>query len=301
MLGAVDIGGTKIAVGLVDDDGRLVAHQETPVCVEQGFSEAMGRVSAMLRSQIGIGCTGPIDPFTGRLEDVNTLPGWEGSDPVRMLSSNFDVSVAMENDADAAALAEAHWGSGKGKARFACITVGTGIGSALILDGALYRGADHSHPEFGHHILDPGGPLCTCGAYGCWEAMASGPALEARARKLASAEIPREALSAMGVCEFARKGEPWAVEAVQREGRLLGMGLANIITLFMPDLIALGGSVMKSADLLMTPIHEVIRTNCRLVPFEKCEVVRAHLGAEVGLLGAAQVWRHRFDFHEEGK
>jgi glucokinase len=137
--------------------------------VEQGFREAMGRVSAMLRSQIeqtsaklmgiGIGCTGPVDPFTGRLEDVNTLPGWEGSDPVRVLSSNFEVSVAMENDADAAALAEAHWGSGKGKARFMCITVGTGIGSGLILDPAR-RMAEDPARRAGRHERSFVQPVC---------------------------------------------------------------------------------------------------------------------------------------------
>ena len=304
MLGAVDIGGTKIAVGLVDDCGCLVSQEETPVQVERGFENAIARISTSLHCQIkqtgarldgiGIGCTGPVNPLTGLLEDVNTLSGWEGSDPVGVLSSAFRVSTAMENDADAAALAEAYWGSGKGKGRFICITVGTGIGSGIILDGALYRGAGHSHPELGHHILDPLGPICTCGAYGCWEAMASGPALEALALKLAPVETARNGPTAMEVCALARLGESWAVEAVQREGRLLGMGLANIVSLFMPDLIALGGSVMKSADLFLSTILESIRSNSRLVPSEKCEIVRARLGSEVGLVGAAQVWRHRF-------
>lgn len=301
MLGAVDIGGTKIAVGLVHE-GVVARREELPVLVELGFECAMQRVESVLRRQIsetgsnlegiGIGCTGPVDPISGQLLDVNTLRGWSGSNPVLSLSSRFGVTAAMENDADAAALGEACWGAGKGTDPFLCITLGTGIGGGIILNGEIYRGAGGSHPELGHHILDPSGPLCTCGAYGCWEAMASGPALEALARQLAPQRA--DALSAADICSLAREGTPWAGEVVGRIATLFGRGLANIITAFMPDRIALGGSVMKSADLFLKPIHEAINMNCRLVPFEKCEIVCVQLRADAGLIGAAQVWRHRF-------
>lgn len=304
LLGAVDIGGTKIAVGLVNENGELLAQEETPVQVELGFLAAMQRVVDILDrlmkqvggaiQGIGIGCTGPIDPFTGQLEDVNTLPGWSGSNPVNWLSDHYGVTVAMENDADAAALAEACWGSGSGKQRFICITVGTGIGSGILIDGVLYRGVNQSHPELGHHILDPRGPHCTCGATGCWEAMAAGPALEQLAYELAPAEIKASRPSAAEICQRAREGEDWAVKTIEQVGRYLGMGLANVITIFLPDCIALGGSVMKSADLFMPVMWKVIQENCRLVPFRDCEITLARLGPEVGLIGAAQVWRHRF-------
>lgn len=300
MLGAVDIGGTKIAVGLVDGGGGVLAREDTSIYVDLGFDRAMARTEAILERQIlnfgnilegiGIGCTGPVDPMTGLLGDVNTLPGWMGCDPVTRLGQRFGVTAAMENDADAVALAEARWGSGKGRSRFICITVGTGIGSGLILDGSLYRGANNSHPELGHHILDPKGPLCTCGAYGCWEAMASGPALEAYGAALLSRPV-----SAIDICSQARKGEAWAVDAVAQMSHFLGMGLANIVTLFMPDRIALGGSVMKNAELFLDGIHRTIQRNCCIVPFQECDIVPVQLGTDAGLIGAAQVWRHRFE------
>ena len=187
MIGAVDIGGTKIAAGVVDGRGQVVASAECPTYPDGGFDSAMERVVSMLSEAsreagaaiegICIGCTGPVDPVTGTLGNVNFFPTWEGSNPVAVLSHRFGVRVAMENDADAAALGEAAWGTGKGKSRLIFVTVGTGIGGGIILDGRIYRGVDASHPEIGHHVIDPSGPACSCGARGCWESFATGPAL----------------------------------------------------------------------------------------------------------------------------
>ncbi len=191
MIGAIDIGGTKIAVGVVDDAGRIVDRLECPTESERGFPNGLARMAAMLRETaartgaklrgIGIGCTGPVDPFAGVLGSVDLLPGWQGGAIVAGLEEEFGIPVAMENDADAAGLAEAAWGAGRGKRRFLYVTVGTGIGVAIILDGALYRGVDGSHPEAGHIVIDASGPRCYCGADGCWEVLAAGPAMLARA------------------------------------------------------------------------------------------------------------------------
>ncbi len=126
---------------------------------------------------IGIGSTGPIDPFAGQIGDVNFLPGWQGSNIVEDLGRLFQVKVTMENDADAAALGEAGWGAGRNKNRLICVTVGTGISGGIILDGKLYRGVDNAHPEIGHHLIDVSGPRCLCGFHGCWESLAAGPAV----------------------------------------------------------------------------------------------------------------------------
>src|SRR5256885_14095877 len=116
-------------------------------------------------------------PFSGAFGDVDFLPGWQGNNPVEDLAREFGVTTALENDADASALGEAGWGAGKGKSRIVYVTVGTGIGGGIIIDGQLYRGADMAHPEIGHHVIDPSGPLCSCGFRGCWESLATGPAL----------------------------------------------------------------------------------------------------------------------------
>jgi len=298
VIAGIDIGGTKIAVGLVDEAGKILARGETPTHVELGPAAATARILEILQAQqqqkglapagIGIGCTGPVDPITGELGDVCTLPGWQWN-PVREISQALGVSAAMENDADAAALGEASWGAGKGKGTLICITVGTGIGAGIILNGEVYRGANGSHPELGHFILEPSGPLCTCGAYGCWEALASGPAMEQW-----YAEQNRTPLSGKEICERAQVGDAAAVAAVEREAKYLALGLATVVTNFMPEAIVLGGSVMRSADLLLGGVKEVLRQNCRLVPYELCEISLASLGPDVGLIGAAQVWHRRF-------
>lgn len=296
--GAVDIGGTKIAVGIVDEQGSILAQGETPTSPELGYQAGLARTSAVLRrlldecglsiAGIGVGSTGPIDPQTGVYGEVGTLPGWQGAPLAADLERLFGVRVAVENDADATALGEAAWGAGRGSRSLLYVTISTGIGVGILLDGRIYRGAGGAHPEIGHHILDASGPACYCGANGCWESLASGPALEAWMSSQRD-----DVLSARQICELARRGEPLALQAVHREARYLGLGLANLVTMFCPQTIVLGGGMMHSADLLLAPAVDVVRRICTQVPAENTSIVLAGLGAQCGLLGAACVWFHR--------
>jgi len=305
MIGGVDIGGTKIAVGVVDQEGHILAKKECPTEAPRGFDHAMRQVAALLAQcaeqaeiklrGIGIGCAGPVDSVTGKLGNVNNLVGWQDGNPLEVLAREFGVPVAMENDADAAALGELYWGAGKKKMRFLYVTVGTGIGVSVILDGKVYRGIDGCHPEIGHHILDASGPCCSCGVRGCWESLAAGPAMTAWLRENAPAAYDNRNLSAREICTRAQDSDAWAQRAVEREAHYLGLGLANLITLFAPETIVLGGSVMKSAHLFLDRMREVIRQNCRLVPADRVLITLASLGADAGLIGAAQVWQHRFE------
>ncbi len=301
MIGAVDIGGTKIAVGVVTDEGKIVTRLECATAPEEGFGPAMKRTKRMLREAaanagaefagIGVASTGPVDPYTGIFGDVGTLPGWQGFNLVAELEHEFGVPVAVENDADAAALAEAKWGAAKGAERFFYITVSTGIGGGFVLTGELYRGANGAHPEFGHQVIDASGPLCYCRAHGCWESLASGPAMTSWMRE----QQPRApGLSAAQICKLAEDGDPLAQRCVEREGYYLGLGLTNLITLFTPDAIALGGGVMKSSHLFLDRAREVIRDICTQVPAAKTQITLASLGADTGLAGAAQAWICRF-------
>src|ERR1700732_2802059 len=255
MIGAVDIGGTKIAVGIVDGDGRVLAHRECPTDPDTGYSHALRNITEMLRmtakmadatiSGIGIGSTGPVYPLTGEIGNVNFFPKWEGENPVKDLTEIFAVKVAIENDADAAALGEAGWGAGKDKNRLVYVTVGTGIGTGLIFDGQLYRGVDQSHPEIGHHVIDPSGPPCLCGFRGCWESLAAGPAMVDWLLTNAPPNYRHRAnLTAKRICQLAVEGDELARSAVCREARYLGLGLANLINLFTPHAIVLRGSIM---------------------------------------------------------
>lgn len=305
MIGAVDIGGTKIAVGIVNDVGKVLSKLETPTDAARAYPDGLAHIIRMLRESakiahveltgIGIGSTGWVYPFTGEFGDVDFLPGWKGCNPVKDLAREFNVRAALENDGDAAALGEAAWGAGKGKSRLIYVTVGTGIGGGIILDGQLYRGVDKSHPEVGHHVIDASGPPCSCGFRGCWEVLATGPAMAAWFKNNAPASHAYpEDLSAKEIFQLAKEGDALARQAVDREVRYLGLGLANLINLFVPDVIVLGGSVMKSAALFLDDIRKVISQGCRFVPFEKTELALASLGEDANLIGAARVWHHRF-------
>jgi len=305
LIAAVDIGGTKIAVGMVDDNGRVLRRADAPTEAERGYAVALQKIAEMLREVaggagsviggIGIGSTGMLYPMTGEFGDADFLPGWEGKNPPADLSRAFGVKAAIENDGDAGALAEAYWGAGKGKRRMVYVTVGTGIGGGVILDGKLYRGVAESHPEIGHHVMEASGPECTCGFRGCWEALAAGCAMEkwyAESRPEEERSVP--ALKSRQICDLAREGNALAKQAVEREGHYLGLGLANLISMYVPEVIVLGGGMMQSADLYLVKIRDIIRSGCRFVPAEKTEIALASLGEDVNLIGAAAAWQHRY-------
>lgn len=300
MIGGVDIGGTKIAAGMVDAEGHVLASRECPTRPDAGLQAGLDSIIQMLRETasqaggrlegIGIGCTGPVHPQPGTIGKVEFLPGWEGANLVEELSQVFGVPAAIENDADAAALGEWAWGIGRGTRSFVLVTVGTGIGVSLVIDGHLYRGVDGSHPEIGHHVIDPQGPACFCGAHGCWESLASGPAME----RWAKAHHPQGTLrSARQLCAAVAEGDRLAGEAVERTARYLALGLANLVTIFSPEMIALGGGLLQSFALFQPEIERTVHSNCGLVPNEQVKIVRTALSSHSGVVGAARVWYHR--------
>lgn len=304
-IGAVDIGGTKIAVGVVDENGKVLSKLESPTNASKGYSAALERIVGMLRetsriadvkiSGIGIGATGPVYPYTGQFGDVDFLPGWQGKNLVQDLHRAFPVQVAIENDGDAAALAEAYWGAGRGKSRLIYVTIGTGIGGGIVIDGQVYRGVDQAHPEVGHHVIDPSGPPCSCGFRGCWESLAAGPAMVLWFEsQLTAADTHRKNLTAKLIFQLAAEGDAMALSAVKREAYYLGLGISNLINLFTPEAIVLGGSIMKSSELFLPDLRNVVSEGCRFVPFEKTALTLASLGDDANLIGAARVWHHRF-------
>lgn len=308
VVGAVDIGGTKIAVGVIDAAGRVLAKDVGPTHAAGGFDAAMERVEAMLDAVraraavelrgIGIGATGPIDPISGEIGVVEFLAEWQGCSPVKRLSARFGLQAAMENDADAAALGEFLWGAGRGKRHLICVTIGTGIGCGIVHDGVLYRGVDGAHPEIGHHVIEASGPACYCGANGCWEVLARGPAMAARLANDTPADYPqRENLTAELVCELARRGDALARREIEREAHYLGVGVANLVTLYAPELIVLSGSVMNGADLFVPTIRAVVLRSCGLVPAARVEILAASNGGDAPLIGAGAVWHHRHGRH----
>jgi glucokinase len=302
IVGAVDIGGTKIAAGAISEDGRILVSREIPTLPESGFAFAMQRTTAMLHEiastagvsfeGIGVACPGPLDPWTGVIDEVGTLPGWQGGNLVESLGSAFQVPVAVENDADAAALAEGHWGAGNGSLHLIYVTISTGIGGGILLNGQLYRGANGAHPELGHQIIEASAnTVCYCRAKGCWESLASGTAMAAWVQEQSPLATPR---TGEEIGALAESGDPLALRAMEREGYYLGLGLANIITLFTPHTIVLGGGVMQSSHLFLDRTLNVVKQVCTQVPAARTIVTTASLGSVTGLAGAAQAWFARY-------
>lgn len=300
-IGAVDIGGTKIAVGIVRDDGSILHRSECPTDPARGFHDAMSRIQRMLQQGIdecgaidgvGVACPGPLDPFTGMIENVGTLPGWQGGRPAEAIGTGLGLTTVVENDADAAALAEYAWGATQTAGTLIYVTVSTGIGGGIVQSGQLYRGVRGAHPELGHQVIDPSGPLCYCSISGCWESLASGPAMSMWFTEM---DPQKRQLTAAQICRRAEEGDPLAVKTIRREAHYLGLGLANLVTLFVPEVICLGGGVMRSSALFLEEVQLQVRSLCTQVPVEYTTIAPASLGADIGLLGAAQSWllRHR--------
>jgi glucokinase len=304
LIGAIDIGGTKVAIGLVTLDGQIKNRRNIRTdslpsgataldAIESSLNDCLREAQAPI-SCIGIGCTGPVDPIKGAVGNVANLPGWQGLELVDELAKRFSVPVAMENDADAAALAEATWGSGIGIDRFLYVTLSTGIGTGFLVQGQVYRGVGGAHPEMGHHTIDPSGPKCYCGTSGCWESLASGNAIrEWYLENDLSHRFTTDRLDAETIFELYRAGDPLAGKVIDRLGHYVGLGLANLTTILVPELITIGGGLTLSSDIFLDRAVEIFRGRCHEVPAEKTTVRTASLQKDVGLAGAAAVWVQR--------
>jgi len=281
----VDLGGTVLRAGAFDAQGNMLAVRETPIEAAHGPESGLRKMQGLIEQVwtdsgagslvgIGIGATGPVDPIRGSINNPFTLPTWENVQVFEWIEKAFSVPITLENDADVAALGEYWKGAGQATQRLYAVTVGTGVGTALILDGEIYRGLDGSHPEGGHMVLDPSGPLCYCKMHGCWESLCAGPAIEQQARKadltgsrlLEMAAGERDKIEARMVFEAARMGDAAALSIVDTFTRYFIQGILNVTTLFVPEVIVLGGGVMRSADLFLPRLERALQAYTAMVP-----------------------------------
>lgn len=286
----VDLGGTHVRAGAFDEQGQLLGQAEAGIAsigpddglgiIEQLIQSILESVNASTLLGIGIGSTGPLDPLRGTINNPYTLAGWSDVPIVRRLNQVFRVPVRLENDADGAALGEYWQGAGRGAKRLYAVTVGTGVGTALIVDGKIYRGVDGSHPEGGHQLIDPNGPECYCGHRGCWESLISGPAIANAGRDILN-------MDAASIAEAARQGDKSALVIMKKAARDFSLGIVNIISFFVPDVLVLSGGVMKSADLFLPTLEQTLKTPNPMVPFESVRILPAQLGYYAGLYGGA--------------
>jgi glucokinase len=283
----LDIGGTKSAAVVGDETGAVLHRSVGPTPLGD-WREAVAFLVALLQSvcreagitadqaeALGVSCGGPLDSQTGVVYSPPNLPTWDGVPLKVLLQDQFGgLPVIVENDANATALAEHRWGAGVGCRDMAFLTMGTGIGAGLILDGRLYRGRNDLAGEIGHATVWPDGPLCPCGKRGCLEALASGTAI---------ARIGRERyrdpdLTALDICERARRGDPLACEIIAETARWMGLGLANLLHTLNLERVVLGTLAVHAADLLLEPICAAAKVNCWPRVWEGVSIVPAALG-----------------------
>jgi glucokinase len=304
----VDLGGTQIRAALADEEGRILRRTSCLTLAEEGLEPVMGRIEGAIygvmgstdRGQvqgIGIVAPGPSDPWKGIIMKAPNLSGWKNVPLKDLVEEEFRLPVFVGNDANLAALAEQRFGAGRGIADLIYITVSTGIGGGIIADNRLLLGAQGFAAEVGHQTVEAHGPRCNCGNIGCLEALAAGPAIARHARELirdgAETAITNlvgddlDKITAKEVNRAAQAGDPVAIEIFCQAGFYIGVGIVNLLHLFNPSLIIIGGSVAKAGDLLFEPIRATVRERAMASYYwEHTPIVPATLGDDVGLLGA---------------
>jgi len=306
----VDIGGTKVAAGVVDPQGRVLARARrlTPSRDPRAVENTIEEVVAELRAAhdigaVGIGAAGFVDAERSRVLFAPHL-AWR-NEPLRdAVAAAVQLPVVVENDANAAAWAEWRFGAGRGETRLVCVTLGTGIGGGIVSDGQVQRGKHGMAGEFGHMVVVPDGQRCECGNRGCLEQYASGNVLGREARELARASSPVtvpllqrvggdvDALVGPVITEAARDGDPLAIELFEEVGRWLGIGLANLAAALDPGMFVIGGGVSDAGELLLRPARDSFRRILTGRGFRpEPRIVKAALGPEAGLVGAADLAR----------
>lgn len=282
----LDIGGTKSAAVIGDEHGQVLARRSgaTP---QGDWPEAVAFLVQLVRDvcreaglvpsdawALGVSCGGPLDSRTGVVYTPPNLPHWDAVPLKARLEEAFGLPTIVENDANATALAEHRWGAGLGCRDMAFLTMGTGIGAGLILDGDLYRGRRDLAGEVGHATVLPDGPLCPCGKRGCLEALASGTAMGRMGRE----RCGDEAVTAHDVCDRARRGDPISQGIIAEVAHWMGVGLANLLHTLNLERIVLGTLAVHAADLLLDPIRLSAQNHSWPRVWEGVRILPAALG-----------------------
>ena len=304
----VDIGGTNIKIALVDREGKIVYSNTTPTRAEMGYEFTINNIKQAIKDlmketnedknsieAIGFGFPGQIDYVEGKVLILPNLPGWVNVPFRKIMEDEFNIPTYLDNDVRCAALGELNYGAGVGAKNLVCITVGTGIGSGIILNGKLVRGASNVAGEIGHIKMTMGdGPLCGCGDYGCFEAYASGPNIVAMAKEYLKGgksakfkELATEELSPYVVAQAALQGDVVAIQIFKKMGKIIGLGLTSVINLLNPEKIIIGGGVADAGDILFDPIKDTVARRAMPIQREAVEIVHAKLGNTAGVIGAS--------------
>jgi glucokinase len=309
----VDIGGTKVAAGLVDPSGEILCRNRNPMVCHDGAASGLASVTKAIETAsaqaigaagkhnlirgVGICSPGPLDPKTGVVINPPNLPCWRNFPLAAEIAQIYRVRVKVDNDANAAGLAETLWGSGRGYRNVFYTTIGTGIGTAILIDGRIFHGRTGSAAEGGHMSIDYKGPRCGCGKTGCIEVLASGPAIALRARAkleagrasslldLAGGKIEKITSETVGVA--AASGDAVASEIIQETVELLAFWFGNIVDLLEPDVMIVGGGVSSMLKPFLGDIRDRLPACCVNQRCQEIPLISARYGEDAGIAGGA--------------
>lgn len=309
----IDVGGTNVKIALVDKSGKIIYSNSVPTYAKMGYEYTVNNIKQAIKDLmketnttakdidgIGFDFPGQVDYKTGVVKLAPNIPGWVNVPIAQMIEEEFHIPTRIDNDVRCAALGEMKFGAGKGCENFVCITVGTGIGSGLVVNGQLVRGASNAAGEIGHIKLQmKDGLICGCGDTGCLEAYASGPSIVAMAQdyiKGGKSTKFREMAAAEGgeitpymVAKAAEAGDPVAKRIFAIVGEYIGIGLTSVINLLNPEKVIIGGGVAEAGDLLLDPIRKTIKERAMVVAGSAVEIVPAQLGNSAGVIGASML------------
>lgn len=309
----IDVGGTNVKIALVDDNGKIIYSNSVPTYAKMGYEYTVNNIKQAIKDLmketnttpsdiegIGFDFPGQVDCKTGVVKLAPNIPGWVNVPIAQMIEDEFHIPTRIDNDVRCAALGELKFGAGRGCENFICITVGTGIGSGIVINGKVVRGATNAAGELGHIKLQMnGGPICGCGDTGCLEAFASGPAIVAMAQEYIKggkstkfremAAVEGGEITPYMVAKAAEEGDPVAKRIFEIVGEYIGIGLTSAINLLNPERVIIGGGVAESGELLLGPIRKTIKERAMVVAGNAVEIVPAQLGNSAGVIGASML------------
>jgi len=291
----IDLGATRVKIGLVDQKGRVLARREvgTPFNAKRTelISILVGNIDYIIKESrfnrrdiagIGIGVPGPVDSKRGIVRYFPNIKGWENVALKSILQRRLGLKVNLDNDVNAMTLAEHKFGAGKGAANLVCLTLGTGVGGGIILNGELYRGSTMVAGEIGHIPINEKGPRCNCRGYACIERYVGNRYILSRARKILGKGITLRRID-----KLAKKGNRKAIGIWADVGRKLGVMLTGVVNLLNPDKIIIGGGVSKAGELILKPLRQELKARAMKDPAAHVKIVRAKLGTDAGIIGAS--------------
>lgn len=309
----IDVGGTNVKIALVDDNGKIIYSNSVPTYAKMGYEYTVNNIKQAIKDLmketnttpsdiegIGFDFPGQVDCKTGVVKLAPNIPGWVNVPIAQMIEDEFHIPTRIDNDVRCAALGELKFGAGRGCENFICITVGTGIGSGIVINGKVVRGATNAAGELGHIKLQMnGGPICGCGDTGCLEAFASGPAIVAMAQEYIKggkstkfremAAVEGGEITPYMVAKAAEEGDPVAKRIFEIVGEYIGIGLTSVINLLNPERVIIGGGVAESGELLLGPIRKTIKERAMVVAGNAVGIVPAQLGNSAGVIGASML------------